>query len=316
MPEAATDPAPPAPIAGDIVLRAGPAQAVLRPKAGGRVCRLSLARPDGQAVPVLYPYEAEGVDPVNWGKGGIYPLVPYSGRISNARLQGPGGVVELQPHPNALPHSLHGHGHVRPWTALPSTRPDRAELSLATAADAAWPWAIEALASYELQPGALHMEMTLTVGEGGPGPMPAGVGWHPFFLHRPEARLRFAAGTRWRAGPDFVPQAPQAQSAAEQHGTPRPLPEGPITADFSDWHGPFDLELPSGDVLRLEAEAAPHLVLHRTAALNYLCVEPVSHVADGFNLAARGVPGTGTVWLEAGQTLRARLTLALQPEGF
>jgi len=43
------------------------------------------------------------------------------------------------------------------------------------------------------------------------------------------------------------------------------------------------------------------------------CVEPVSHVADGFNLAARGIDGTGTVWLPAGGELQGQLRLSLSP---
>lgn len=320
MPEAAVPLASPASFPGDVVLRAGSARAVVRPRAGGRVCALELARPDGQAVPVLFPYEAPGVDPVNWGKGGIYPLAPYSGRISHARVHFPGGAADLVPHPNAPPHSLHGHAHGLPWT-VQSQDADagRVVLRFDSPPVPAWPWAIQVQATLQLHPDALVMDMALTAGPGGDGlgPMPAGLGWHPFFLHRPESRLRFSAATRWSAAPDHVPQAPHPVAAQDRFDTPRPLPEGAITTDLSDWQGRFELELPEGDVLQLEAHApANHLVLHRTAAQTYLCVEPVTHVADGFNLAARGVPGTGAAWLAPGETLRSRLTLRLSPHRF
>jgi len=48
----------------------------------------------------------------------------------------------------------------------------------------------------------------------------------------------------------------------------------------------------------------------------YLCLEPVSHVADGFNLAAGGVPGTGTVQLPPGGVLEGRMSLSLAPFRF
>ncbi len=323
MPEAALDPAgpdAPALFPGDLVLRAGAARAVVRPQAGGRVCALALARPDGQAVPVLFPYESPGVDPVNWGKGGIYPLAPYSGRIAQARVHFPGGTADLVPHPNAPPHSLHGHAHGLPWSVQSQdAAAGRAVLRFSSPPVPAWPWAIDVQATMQLRPDALVMDMALTAGPGSGcvGPMPAGLGWHPFFLHRPGARLRFGAGTRWSAAPDHVPQAPHPVAPQDRFDTPRPLPEGAITTDLSDWQGLFELELPQGDVLRLEADApATHLVLHRTAAQTYLCVEPVTHVADGFNLGARGVPGTGTVWLAPGEALRARLTLRLAPYRF
>ena len=40
---------------------------------------------------------------------------------------------------------------------------------------------------------------------------------------------------------------------------------------------------------------------------DYFCVEPVSHANDGFNLAARGVAGTGVRVLQPGETLRGSL---------
>ncbi len=49
-----------------------------------------------------------------------------------------------------------------------------------------------------------------------------------------------------------------------------------------------------------------HLVVYRPDNLAYLCLEPVSHVADGFNQAARGVQDTGTRWLAPGESLSGR----------
>lgn len=58
-----------------------------------------------------------------------------------------------------------------------------------------------------------------------------------------------------------------------------------------------------------------HLVVHRPESLAYLCLEPVSHVADGFNLAARGVPDTGTRWLAPGDSPAGGMRFALQKAG-
>ena len=66
---------------GDLVLRAGKACAVLRPDAGGRVCSLTLARDDGRTVDVLFPYTAQGVDPLRWGKGGCFALRTRAGPV-------------------------------------------------------------------------------------------------------------------------------------------------------------------------------------------------------------------------------------------
>jgi aldose 1-epimerase len=42
---------------------------------------------------------------------------------------------------------------------------------------------------------------------------------------------------------------------------------------------------------------------------DHLCIEPVSHVNDGFNLLERGVEGTGVRVLAPGETLGAAIRL-------
>jgi aldose 1-epimerase len=300
---------------GDLVLRAGAAQAVLRPQAGGRVCSLTLAHPDGRAVPVLYPYTAAGVDPVNWAKGGIYPLVPYSNRIARGQLHtADGATVTLPPHPNAQPHTLHGHAHGLPW-AVVSHDDTSAHLRLDSPACAAWPWPLQADLRVQLSAQALHLSLSLS--HGGDDLMPAGIGFHPYFLHEAPARLRYHAGRRWPADADFLAHDSEALPVDQGFDQAKALPPGTLTDYLSEWDGALDLELPQGDLLQLQVDPAlSHLVVHRPPQPLYLCLEPVSHVADGFNLAAQGVPGTGTVQLPPGGVLEGRMSLSLAPFRF
>ena len=54
-----------------------------------------------------------------------------------------------------------------------------------------------------------------------------------------------------------------------------------------------------------------HLVVHRPPQGAYLCVEPVSHVTNAFNLAAKGMAGTGSMQLVCGETINGPMTLSL-----
>mgnify|MGYP001073669391 CR=1 FL=1 len=54
-----------------------------------------------------------------------------------------------------------------------------------------------------------------------------------------------------------------------------------------------------------------HLVFHVPAGGRYLCLEPVSHVADAFNLAASGKAGTGARVLRAGEAISATMRIEL-----
>ena len=299
--------------AGDIVLRAGAAQAVLRPDAGGRVCSLRLQAPGGEAVPVLFPYEPADVDPLRWAKGGIYPLLPYSNRIAQARLRTPAGEVALAPHPDAHPHTLHGNAHGLPWQAAPDPHaPDtQATMALESAPCAAWPWRYAARQHLRLEPTALHLMLEIVNRD--ERPMPAGLGWHPYLQHQPQARIGLTATTLWPTTDDFLATHARALQPEEGYVPPRPLRAGTLTDYLSGWDGALRVDLPGGEVLSMQADAAvSHLVLHRPPDGRYLCVEPVTHVADGFNLEARGLTGTGTRWLDPGQSLRVTLRLSLQ----
>jgi len=51
------------------------------------------------------------------------------------------------------------------------------------------------------------------------------------------------------------------------------------------------------------------LVVYTPPARSFLCVEPVSHMTDAFNLAAAGRTDTGCRILAPGEALRAAVTL-------
>jgi aldose 1-epimerase len=52
-----------------------------------------------------------------------------------------------------------------------------------------------------------------------------------------------------------------------------------------------------------------HLVIYVPPGEDFFCVEPVSHVNDGFNLLERGVADTGVRVLAPGQTLAGAVRL-------
>ena len=75
---------------GVVILQSGNATARLLPTSGGRISALQLQAADSdKAIDVLHPYPEDLLfDPLRWGKGGIYPLMPYSNRIAQARRWG------------------------------------------------------------------------------------------------------------------------------------------------------------------------------------------------------------------------------------
>jgi len=294
-----------------VVLQAGVARARLLPEFGGRVSALLLATGAGEsAVEVLHPYPEDFFDPLRWGKGGIYPLLPYSNRVAQARVRVDGAEVELAPHPDAAPHTLHGNAHTLPWGVV-EQQPDRAVMVVESARCAAWPWRYTGRQELQLSSSALTVSIAITNTD--ERTMPAGIGLHPYFVHEPQARIGYHAGTVWPPTSDFLALFGRAPMAHENHVPPRALRPGGLTDYVSGWGGWASIELPGNRVLALRADPVfGHLVVHRPDSLAYLCLEPASHVADGFNLAARGVAGTGTRWLAPGESLSGAIEFSLR----
>jgi aldose 1-epimerase len=297
-------------MSGVVLLNAGAASLRLLPHAGGRVSALRLARRSGSALDVLFPYPEDFFDPIHWAKGGIYPLIPYSNRIANASLLVDGKPIALLAHPDAAPHSLHGNAHALHWLLVRADA-SSAAMTLDARPSPAWPWHYSGRIEIVLTPFELSMRIEMRNDDH--RSMPAGIGLHPYFRHQPNALLGYHAATVWPATPEFLAAAPRPPQDDEISQPARALPSGGLTRYVGGWDGKARLELPEGAYLRIDADPVfGHLVVHRPDNLAYLCIEPVSHVADGFNLAARGVLDTGTRLLAPGEKLGGAMRFSLE----
>ena len=151
------------------------------------------------------------------------------------------------------------------------------------------------------------LEIALEVTNTGDGPMPAGIGLHPYFERTDGVTLRAGLDHVWLPDERKIPQRRVALPAAWDFT--RALRLAPLDLDhcFGGWDGRAELHWPETD-LTLVIEAPPplrHLVIYVPPGQDLFCIEPVSHVNDGFNLLERGVEGTGVRILAPGQTLGA-----------
>ncbi|MCR6671333.1 aldose 1-epimerase [Devosia ginsengisoli] len=275
--------------AGRLRLAQGGLEAELAPALGGRLTMLRHAGRD-----IVVPLPMDHADPLFWGKGGGYPLVPYHNRIANAQLHFDGAAFDLLPHPDALPHSLHGPAQRRPWRLVERDAAN-AVLALDYAADADWPWAFEARQSFTL--GDKGLTIGLTLRNTDTTPMPAGLGWHPYL---PAGRVTHDAAIHWPLRPDYLPTGKRLDG---------PGPQAEATRYVEAW----TMAAVAVDEMDITLTASPefgHLVVH--GAGQYVCLEPATHVANGFNLAAAGHDLTGTHSLAPGEVLAGTIRLMVR----
>jgi aldose 1-epimerase len=234
-----------------------------------------------------------------------FPLVPFSNRIADRRFGFQGRVYELPPNFPSEPHAIHGQGWQLAWTVAEADARG-AVLELAHRI-AGTPFDYRARQTLAL--GDRGLDMTLEVTNTGSGSMPAGLGQHPYFVRTGGVTLRARLDHVWLADGRKLPTKPAPLPAAWDFAKAPRLADLAMDHCFGGWDGSAEIHWPeTGITLALEADPLfGHLVIYIPRGQDMFCVEPVSHVNDGFNLADRGTPDTGVRILAPGETLRGRV---------
>ena len=119
--------------------------------------------------------------PLDWG---CYPMVPYAGRVADARFTHNGTSHDLRP--NAFPHSIHGTVCDTPWEI---EHRDAASVVLSTTLGDDWPFSATVVHSIRIVDNSVQMHLTVHPDED----QPIQVGWHPWFLKPRRLSTSFAS---------------------------------------------------------------------------------------------------------------------------
>ena len=238
---------------------------------------------------------------------GCYPLVPFSNRIAHARLHWNGTSHPLVQNFSPEPHSIHGVGWQRPWAVL-EVSDDFALLSYEHRPDTGWPFAFDCSQAFRLGPKAL--EVTLSGTNQSDHAAPFGLGWHPFFVKRPDSRITFEASGRWDMDAENLPTQRVASTGLD-------VGCADLTVDhcFDGWTGSVHLKDALMDV-RLSSSLS-HLVVFTNDSRDFVAVEPVSHVNNALHIAGADLlrlAQLGVCVLQPGESLSASMRIAIGPE--
>lgn len=279
-------------------------RAIVRPGQGGRIAAAWREDAKGRRTHLLQPMPPGEFEPTAWPKGGCYPLVPWSNRVRDGRFRTGGQTVDLG-YPASLPDGLHGFGQRLAWSVTHSASDDLT-MSLRHDARPQWPWSFLATQRVRLDGAGLTLEISVT--NTGTGAMPTGLGVHPYFACEAGDRLRFSADVLWES--DALLCATAARPLAESRH--EFVLGDDMTTYFAGFEGVAAISRRDGSRIVVQTGAPfEHLVVHVPAGAPYACIEPVSHVADAFTLAASGVEGTGLRVLNPGESLAGIVRMGL-----
>ncbi len=252
------DPAAPAPTGTtpgeppDVLhLTAPGVEAVVDLVAGGRLASLVI---EGREL-----LKTAGDGPLAWGS---YPMAPYAGRVRDATLTFGGRDWPL---PAAMPpHAIHGTVLTRRWHVVGNG-------TIATELGRDWPFAGGVIQRFELAADHLTCRLELHADE----PMPASIGWHPWFARRVAG---VDAELELEVEPGAMYLRDSAGIATDELVAP---PPGPWDDTFTDLARPPLLRWPGFLELTIESDC-PDWVIY-TSPADALCVEPQTAPPNALN---------------------------------
>jgi galactose mutarotase-like enzyme len=144
-----------------IELKAGPDRVVVDETTGGRLASLVAGGLERLVDRVD--------DPFMWG---VYPMIPWAGRVADAVIAEP----HIQLRANKGPHAIHGVTYDLPWQV--DRQATNAVELLCPLPTSRWPPGGMAAQRITLSHGRLELEIQVQAND---HPMPVAVGWHPWF---------------------------------------------------------------------------------------------------------------------------------------
>ncbi len=247
-----------------------------------------------------------------------YNLAPFSNRIKNNKFVFEGREYQLQPNWSDGILTIHGDIHNRP---LDMTRKEHALefwYDSRDASDSNYPFEYTFKTRYVLENDVFisHLEVQ-NVGD---VPMPAGLGYHPYFTpsflgSSAAPRLHFQASSVYLTDTTRIPDGASLAIPPElDFSSPKGATGFFIDNVYNDWDGVAIFEWTgSGYALRIEGDPIyTHFVVFNGDPDGTVALEPVSHCTDGFNLLAQGVPNTGVRILAPGEVLAGAMRLKLE----
>jgi aldose 1-epimerase len=279
--------------AGDLVLE-------LAPEVGGSIARFGLDLAQGYH-PLMRPAPEDLRDALD---AACFPLVPFSNRVRDGRFSFAGREVRLSSNLPPQRHPLHGQGWRNPW-AVAEAEARQAEL-VYRHARGEWPWPYEARQRFDLDADGLSVRVS--VRNLSDGPMPCGLGLHPYFLCDAQTVLDTAVEVVWTIDEEVMPVS--AEPAAGRYDLKdRRICGQDLDNGYEGWAGEATIRWPDAELeLAIRSPDASRFQVYSPRQGGLFVAEPVTHSNAALNLPESRWAAAGLRVLDPGAefTMSAR----------
>lgn len=289
-----------------MTLSSGRLRLTLSPSIGGAISALEWLSED-EAQPILRKCHSPLEKVLD---AGCFPLVPYVNRIRGGCFTFRGREVRLKPNMAGDPSPLHGQGWLSPWTVGESSE-SAAALSYRHEAGE-WPWVYEARQEFALDHDG--MSARLTCRNVSDGPMPCGLGFHPYFHCGSATRIDTDVSFAWKIDEHVLPVGTvAAEGRYDLHD--RTVCGQDLDNGFGGWGGEARMTDPEWPFqLRMTSPEAKYFQLYSPSTGGIFVAEPVTHANAALNAPESEWPELGMRVLEPGEAMSLDMRLEVIPK--
>lgn len=290
----------------EVTITAGSLRLELSPSAGGAISAFEWEGREG-SHPILRKCHSPLEKVLD---AGCFPLVPYVNRIRGGCFTFRGKTVHLQPNMAGDPSPLHGQGWLNPWTV--EREEDRSSVLAYSHESGEWPWSYEARQEFSIDERGFLVRLTCR--NRSDGPMPCGLGQHPYFPCGPETRIDTEVDCAWTVDRDVLPvervPAEGRYDLRDRKACGQVLDNG-----FGGWGGQARMTDPSWPYeLRLSSPQAKFFQLYSPPEGGIFAAEPVTHANAALNYPESEWHDLGMRVLDPGETMSLDMRLAVIPK--
>ncbi len=258
----------------EIRIGGDPIEVVVLPGAGARLHRIRAFGHDLLRAPADPAHHRE--DPFMWGS---YVMAPWCNRIEPEPVEAAGRTIAIGA--NFVDGTaIHGQVYVRPWQV------DGPGSFVVRGGGDGWPWRYEVRQRVEVVGPTIKIALTLVNLD--EGPMPAGIGLHPWFLGPPEVAIMgdlvYDPNTDSPARPAPVVGRTDLRRLA-------PMPEGLDATWSAIGDPPVELWWPTHGIRAVMRVDAPTVnIVAANPGGGAVAVEPETHAPRGLRRLLDGEP--------------------------